>query len=136
MLGILGSLDAEGLQMYAISLWKLGRNDLALSAARDLAICVPTIEQSSAAASICFICSLLYSISGMGSTISSILKMPSELFLSAKVSFVLSAIDALDQSNQLMSVVSSSRSSLSSHDEIMEMHLLIALSKLVCISIK
>lgn len=126
-----GSLDAEGLQMYAISLWKLGRNDLALSAARDLAICVPTIEQSSAAASICFICSLLYSISGTGSTISSILKMPSELFLSAKVSFVLSAIDALDQSNQLMSVVSSSRCSLSSHDEIMEMHLLIALSKLI-----
>uniref|UniRef100_A0A7C9E7T7 UDP-N-acetylglucosamine--peptide N-acetylglucosaminyltransferase SPINDLY n=1 Tax=Opuntia streptacantha TaxID=393608 RepID=A0A7C9E7T7_OPUST len=126
-----GSLDAEGLQIYAISLWKLGKNDMALSAARDLAICVPTIEQSSAATSICLICSLLYCISGMGSTIDSILKMPSELFQSAKVSFVLSAIDALDQSNQLRSVVSSSRHSISSHEETMEMHLLIALSKLI-----
>ncbi|XP_057975626.1 tetratricopeptide repeat protein SKI3 isoform X3 [Malania oleifera] len=33
-----GLLDAQGLQIYAISLWKLGRNDAALSVVRDLAI--------------------------------------------------------------------------------------------------
>lgn len=130
-LTILGLLDVEGLQVYAISLWKIGKNDLALSAAKDLAACAPTMKLSSAVASICLICSLLYSISGAGSTINSILKLPRELFQSAKVCFVISAIDAVDRSCQLQAVVSSSRRSLSSLEEIMEMHLLIALSKLV-----
>ncbi|KMT19386.1 hypothetical protein BVRB_1g013820 [Beta vulgaris subsp. vulgaris] len=126
-----GLLDVEGLQVYAISLWKIGKNDLALSAAKDLAACAPTMKLSSAVASICLICSLLYSISGAGSTINSILKLPRELFQSAKVCFVISAIDAVDRSCQLQAVVSSSRRSLSSLEEIMEMHLLIALSKLI-----
>lgn len=118
--------------MYAISLWKLGKSDMALSAAKDLATCVPTMKLSSAVASICLICSLLYSISGAGPTINSILQMPKELLQSAKVSFIISAVDAVDQSSQLQAVVSSSRRSLSSKEEIMEMHLLIALSKVVC----
>ncbi|GAB4861612.1 hypothetical protein Ancab_036863 [Ancistrocladus abbreviatus] len=32
-----GLIDVEGLQIYAISLWQLGKNELALSTARDLA---------------------------------------------------------------------------------------------------
>lgn len=126
-----GLLDVEGLQVYAISLWKTGQNDLALSAVRDLATCIPTMKLSSAVASICLICSVLYSISGAGSTINSILKLPRELFQSAKVSFIISAVDAVDQSSQLQAVVSSGRCSLSSQEEITEMHLLIVLSKLI-----
>ncbi|XP_021867566.2 tetratricopeptide repeat protein SKI3 [Spinacia oleracea] len=126
-----GLLDVGGLQVYAISLWKLGKSDMALSAAKDLATCVPTMKLSSAVASICLICSLLYSISGAGPTINSILQMPKELLQSAKVSFIISAVDAVDQSSQLQAVVSSSRRSLSSKEEIMEMHLLIALSKVI-----
>lgn len=126
-----GLFDFEGLQVYAISLWKLGKNDMALSAAKDLAKCVSTMNLSSAVGSICIICSLLYSISGAGSTINSILQMPREMFHSAKVSFILSAVDAIDQSCQLQAVVSSSRRSLASQEDIVEMHLLIALSKVI-----
>ncbi|XP_074263980.1 tetratricopeptide repeat protein SKI3 [Silene latifolia] len=126
-----GLLNVEGLQVYAVALWNLGKNDLALSAARDLAKCVPTINMSSAAAAICLICALLYSISGAGSATNSILKMPRELLQSAKVSFVVSAVDVVDQTNQLQAAVSSSRGSLSSQEEIIEMHLLVALGKLI-----
>ncbi|XP_021717803.1 tetratricopeptide repeat protein SKI3-like isoform X1 [Chenopodium quinoa] len=126
-----GFLDVEGLQVYALSLWKLGKNDMSLSAAKDLATCVPTMKLSTAVASISLICCLLYSISGVGSTINNILQMPRELLQSAKVSFIISAVDAVDRSCQLQSLVSSSRRILSTQEEIMEMHLLIALSKLI-----
>ncbi|GAB4862120.1 hypothetical protein Ancab_037395 [Ancistrocladus abbreviatus] len=57
--------------------------------------------------------------------------MPKALFQSIEVSFIISADHALDQNNRLESIVSSSLSCLSSHEEIMEMHLLIGMSKLV-----
>ncbi|GAB4862129.1 hypothetical protein Ancab_037404 [Ancistrocladus abbreviatus] len=57
--------------------------------------------------------------------------MPKALFQSIEVSFIISADHALDQNNHLESVVSSSLSCLSSYEEIMEMHLLIGMSKLV-----
>ncbi|KAK9740332.1 hypothetical protein RND81_03G027300 [Saponaria officinalis] len=126
-----GLLNVEGLQVYAVSLWNLGKNDLALSAVRDLAMCIPTIKMSSAVAAICLICTLLYSISGAGSAINWILRMPREMLESAKTSFVVSAVDAVDGTNLLQAVVSSSRGSLSSLEETIEMHLLIALSKLI-----
>ncbi|RVX15851.1 Tetratricopeptide repeat protein SKI3 [Vitis vinifera] len=97
----LGLLDAQGLQIYAISLWQIGENDLALSVARDLAASVSAMEQASRATS------------------------------NSKISFVVSAIDALDESNKLESVVSSSRYFLASHEEIARMHCLVALGKLV-----
>ncbi|RVW51176.1 Tetratricopeptide repeat protein SKI3 [Vitis vinifera] len=126
-----GLLDAQGLQIYAISLWQIGENDLALSVARDLAASVSAMEQASRATSVSFICKFLYKISGQESAIISILKMPKELFQNSKISFVVSAIDALDESNKLESVVSSSRYFLASHEEIARMHCLVALGKLV-----
>lgn len=126
-----GLLDAQGLQIYAISLWQIGENDLALSVARDLAASVSAMEQASRATSVSFICKFLYKISGQESAIISILKMPKELFQNSKISFVVSAIDALDESNKLESVVSSSRCFLASHEEIARMHCLVALGKLV-----
>lgn len=126
-----GLLDVEGLQIYAFSLWQLGKTELALSVARNLAVSVSTMEQTSAAASVVFICRFLYHISGLDSAINSILKMPKQLFQSSKISFIVSAIHALDRSNRLESVVSSSRYYLKSHEEITGMHFLIALGKLV-----
>lgn len=126
-----GLLDREGLHIYALSLWKLGKNDQALSVVRILAASVKSLEPRLASTSISFICRLLYFISGREAVMTSILKMPKDLFKSSKVSFVVSAIHVLDQSNQLEGVVSSSRSSLLSHDEITGMHFLIVLSKLV-----
>ncbi|KAF3446960.1 hypothetical protein FNV43_RR12140 [Rhamnella rubrinervis] len=126
-----GLLDAECLQIYAISLWQLGKNDLALSVARNLAVSVPNMEQMSAAVSVSLICRLLYSISGLSTASNSILKMPKELFQSSKISFIVSAINALDRSNRLESVVSSSRCYVKSDEEISRMHNLIALGKLL-----
>lgn len=121
----------EGLQIYAFSLWQLGKQDLALSLVRNLAVSVSTMEQKSVAAPVSFICRMLYCISGLDSAISSILKMPKKLFQNSTVSFIVSAIHALDQSNRLESVISSSRSFVQSPAEVAGMHFLIALSKLV-----
>ncbi|XP_028765736.1 tetratricopeptide repeat protein SKI3 isoform X2 [Neltuma alba] len=127
-----GALDVEGLQVYILSLWQLGENDMALSVARSLAAGLSRMEKTCVATSICFICRLLYSLCGLDAVIAMIVKMPKELFLSAKASFVLSAIHALDGHNDhLGSVVSSSRSFLTSHEEIARMHFLVVLGKLV-----
>jgi hypothetical protein len=131
IINVLGMLDAEGLQIYAFSLWQLGKQDLALSLVRNLALSVSTMEQKSVAAPVSFICRMLYCISGLDSAISSILKMPKKLFQNSGVSFVVSAIYALDQSNRLESVVSSSRSFVQSPVEVAGMHFMIALSKVV-----
>ncbi|KAL2669737.1 hypothetical protein AAZV13_01G202200 [Glycine max] len=126
-----GALDDEGLQVYGFSLWQLGENDLALSVARSLAATLSSMQKTSVATSICFICRLVYYIRGLDAAITSIVKMPKELFQSSKVSFVMTAINALDRQNRLGFVVSSSRYFLKYHEEIAGMHLLIALSKLV-----
>lgn len=89
------------------------------------------MEENLAAASISFICRLLYNISGQESAITSILKMPKQLFHSSKISFVVSAIHVLDQKNQLEPIVSSSRSFVTSREEIITMHILVTLGKLV-----
>lgn len=126
-----GMLDVEGLQVYAFSLWKLDKRDLALSVLRNLAASVSAMEQTSVAAPVSFICRMLYFMSGLDSAISSILKMPKELFQNSGISFIVSAIHTLDTCNRLEPVVSSSRRFLTSHEEITEMHFLIALGKLV-----
>lgn len=112
-------------------MWQLGENDLALSIARNLAATLSSMQRTYVATSICFICRLVYYICGLDAVITNIVKMPKELFQSSKVSFVLSAINALDGQNRLGFVVSSSRYFLKYHEEIAEMHFLIALSKLV-----
>ncbi|KAF9626718.1 hypothetical protein IFM89_038892 [Coptis chinensis] len=124
-----GLLDSRGLQIYAVSLWQLGQNDLALSVARNLAANVSTMDWMTAAASTSLICKLLYRISGYESTMTSILKMPRELLKNSKISFIVSVLDALDYGNQLKPVVSISRDSLKSHEDISDMHSVIALSK-------
>lgn len=111
-------------------MWQLGENDLALSIARNLAATLSSMQRTSVATSICFISRLVYYICGLDAVITNIVKMPKELFQSSKVSFVISAINALDGQNRLGFVVSSSRYFLKYH-EIAEMHFLIALSKLV-----
>lgn len=126
-----GMLDMEGVQIYALSLWQLGKHESAISATKALAAGISTMDRTAAGASVSFICRMLYYISGLDSAISSILKMPKELFQSSKISFIVSAIHALDNSNRLESVVSSSRSSLVSHEEITGMHYLITLNKLI-----
>ncbi|KAK8580743.1 hypothetical protein V6N12_070998 [Hibiscus sabdariffa] len=126
-----GMLDAEGLQIYAFSLWQLGEHDSAISVTKTLADNISTMDRISAAVSVSFICRLLYYISGPDLAIGSILKMPKELFRSSKISFIVSAINAMDHNNRLESIISSTRYFLASEEEITGMHYLIALSKLI-----
>ncbi|KAI4336665.1 hypothetical protein L6164_015163 [Bauhinia variegata] len=126
-----GLLDAKDFQVYALSLWQCGQNDLALTVAKNLGASLSYMEKASAATSICFICRLLYIMCGLDAVITAILKMPKELFQDSKVCFVMSAIHALDEQNRLGFVVSSSRYILTSNEEITGMHFLIALGKLV-----
>ncbi|KAG9158165.1 hypothetical protein Leryth_000310 [Lithospermum erythrorhizon] len=126
-----GLLNANGLQIYALSLWQLGERDLSLSVARMLAASIPSMEKALVSSAVSFICRLTYYVSGMDSAVKSILKMPKHLFQSSKLSFVVSAIHTLDDSNQLEPVVSSSRSMLASSGDRTAMHILESLGKLV-----
>ncbi|XP_052201463.1 tetratricopeptide repeat protein SKI3 isoform X2 [Diospyros lotus] len=126
-----GLLDLEGLQIYALSLMQLGKNELVLSISKRLAASALSTKPPFRDASVSLICRLLYYISGLDSAVTGILEMPKEFFQSSKVSFVVSAIHAMDQSNQLDSVVSSSRNFLITNEEITRMHFLIALTKVI-----
>ncbi|XP_026404471.1 tetratricopeptide repeat protein SKI3-like [Papaver somniferum] len=126
-----GLLDIRGLQIHALSLWKLGKNELALSVVRILAASISKMDNDTASASICLVCKLMYHVSGLESASSSILKMPRELLKSSSMSFIVFVIHVLDHSNRLESVIPIGRESLTSDEEIAEMHSLIALSKVV-----
>ncbi|KAI4366241.1 hypothetical protein MLD38_022139 [Melastoma candidum] len=126
-----GVLDAECMQIYALSLWRLGRNQLSISVIRNLATSISSMDQISAAVIAGFICRLLYYLSGLDATINSIEKMPKELFESPTVSFIISAIHVLDEKDRLNHIVSASRHFLTTHELRMEMHLLISLGKVI-----
>ncbi|KAI3938059.1 hypothetical protein MKW98_018615 [Papaver atlanticum] len=131
-----GLLDIRGLQIHALSLWKLGKDELALSVVRILAASISKMDNDTASASICLVCKLMYHISGLESASSSILKMPRELLKSSSMSFIVFVIHVLDHSNRLESVIPIGRESLTSDEEIAEMHSLIALSKVVKTGLK
>ncbi|CAH9079839.1 unnamed protein product [Cuscuta europaea] len=126
-----GLLDAEGLQIYALCLWKLGNDNLALSVAGKLAENISSMNQSLATTSISFICRLRYQISGHDASVLFLLKLPKGLLRSPKVSFVASAIDALDNRNQLDSAISSTTNSTVSVEQYATMDCLAAMGELL-----
>ncbi|EPS62470.1 hypothetical protein M569_12320, partial [Genlisea aurea] len=126
-----GKLDTECLHISALCLWQLGENNRALTVIRSLASQMLSMEDKLVGASVSFICRMLYQISGLQSAIASIMKMPKDLFKSSKISFVISSIHVMDRNNHLQSVVSSSRASVTSRDEVISMHILITLGKLL-----
>uniref|UniRef100_A0A7N0T3Q5 Tetratricopeptide repeat protein SKI3 n=1 Tax=Kalanchoe fedtschenkoi TaxID=63787 RepID=A0A7N0T3Q5_KALFE len=126
-----GLLDVKGFQIYALSLYRLGQNNLALSLSRTLSSKVSSMTGASSPVFTNFIISLLHEASGLDSSISAILKMPEELFESSEVSFPISAIHALDRNKKLTSLVVKSRRFVESHEDVTEMHYLIALTKLL-----
>ncbi|XP_077215961.1 tetratricopeptide repeat (TPR)-like superfamily protein isoform X2 [Tasmannia lanceolata] len=124
-----GLLDSKGLQIYAVALWQLGKNDLALSVVRNIAANIATMNQGSAAASLGLVCKLLYCISGQESAATTILKMPKELMQRPKVSSLVFVVSSLDQSNRLQSFLPGDFHIQRSHDEITRLHSLIAIVK-------
>ncbi|KAL6013539.1 hypothetical protein ACLOJK_004037 [Asimina triloba] len=123
-----GLLDNMGRQIYAVTLWKLGRNDLALSIAKQLASNIKTMNSSSAAGPLGLICKLMYHIAGLESTNANILKMPKDLLHGTKISSIIAVLSALDQSSQLRSLI---LHLLTSHDVGVGFHSLLALAKLI-----
>lgn len=125
-----GFLDGKGLQMYAVALWKIGQYDLALSIARNLVQSISTMKQTCAAAAPGLICSLIYRISGMDSAVATIQKLPPELCRSTRMMFMLSALNALDPSNQLQLLLPSPQN-VKSRDVVTEIYSIIAIGKMV-----
>lgn len=125
-----GLLDSKGLQMYAVALWKTGQYDLALSMARNLAQSLSTMKQTCAAAALGLICSLIYRISGKDSAVATIRKFPPEFLQSKRMIFILSALNAIDPSNQLHLLLPSPQN-VTSRDLVAEIYSIIAVSKMI-----
>lgn len=126
-----GLLDIKGLQIYALALWQLGKNDAAVSVARDLVVNISTMDQVSGATTLGLIVKLLYCITGLESAVGIILKMPRQLLESSKIIFIVSVVGALYQSDQLQSFLPRALNVTTSHEEVTRLHSLIAVSKLV-----
>ncbi|KAG0490361.1 hypothetical protein HPP92_007224 [Vanilla planifolia] len=130
-LNAVGMLDCKGLQIYAVSLWKLGKNNQALHVARNLAKNISNIEKSSTSAAIALICQLIYHISGLDVAIPFIFKLPREYLHGSKMGLVISSLDALDPSHRLKLLVPSNHNSSKAYDFVTQLHTMISLSKMI-----
>ncbi|VFQ92416.1 unnamed protein product [Cuscuta campestris] len=126
-----GLLDAEGLQIYALCLWKLGKDNLALSVASKLAANISSTDKSMDSVSISFLCRLQYQILGQDASISFLVKQPKGLSQSPKFSLAASAVHALDPKNRLDCVIASARYSVASVEESSALDFLAVLGELL-----
>ncbi|KAL6906440.1 hypothetical protein ACP4OV_004041 [Aristida adscensionis] len=126
-----GLLSMDGLQIYALALWKSGRSDEALSVSRNLAENLSDMKPESAAAALGFICTLTYDISGKDSAAAVIHKLPGQLNYSTQLKFILSALDALQPNNRFQLPQLSMPPRLTSYDVMSEVHSNIALGKAI-----
>jgi len=126
-----GLLDGNALQIYVVALWKLGKRDLALTAARNLAKILSTLKQRCAVAASRLICSLIYCVSGQNPAATFILKLPRDLLQSTKMSLIISTINALNPTSQLEMLLQSNLQNFASHDVITELHSIMSMSKMV-----
>lgn len=131
----LGLLSMDGLQIYALALWKTGRNDEALSVSRDLAENLSGMKSETATAALGFICTLTHAISGKDSAAAVIHKLPGQLNYSSQLKFIISALDALHPNKRFQLPQLSMPPRLTSYKVMSEVHSNIALGKAVCILI-
>ncbi|XP_073008448.1 tetratricopeptide repeat protein SKI3 isoform X1 [Typha latifolia] len=126
-----GLLESKGLQLYAVALWKIGQYDAALIIARNLAENVTTMDHKCATAALELISTLMYSISGNNSAVATIQKFPSQFLLSARMRFIICALNALEPSKELQLLLRRMPQRDTSYDVATEMHSIIALSKMM-----
>lgn len=126
-----GLLDSKGFQIYAVALWQLGKNDLALTVARNLAEKVSTMNQTCATAALGLICTLIYRITGEDRAAAMILKLPKKFLQSVRMSFIVTTIAALDPRGELQLLLLNNFHSVTSHDVVAEMHSIIAIRKMI-----
>ncbi|KAL5225280.1 hypothetical protein ABZP36_011919 [Zizania latifolia] len=126
-----GLLSADGLQIYALALWKLGQHDEALLVSRNLAKNLPSMKQESATAALGFICTLTYCISGKDSAAAIIHKLPGQLSYSTQLKFIICALDALRPNKRFQLPQLSMPPRLTSYEVMSEVHSNIALGKAI-----
>eukprot|EP01018_Ginkgo_biloba_P009368 Gb_35868 [translate_table: standard] len=115
-----GMLDNGGLEIYAVALWKLGNNDLALSVAHEAA------KKRTNATTLGLLCKLMYHILGQGPAMDEVLNTPKEFLQDLKFSFVAFAIAVLDCNGQLLSFLLHSSHLLFLHERAPVLHSLLA----------
>lgn len=130
-LKFLGLLNVDGLQVYALALWKLGRHDEALSISQNLAENLSNMKQESATGALGFICTLAYNIAGKDSAASVIHTLPGQPSYNRELKFIISALDALQPSKRFQLPHLSMPPRLTSYDVMSEVHSNIALGKAV-----
>uniref|UniRef100_A0A0E0IW20 Protein kinase domain-containing protein n=1 Tax=Oryza nivara TaxID=4536 RepID=A0A0E0IW20_ORYNI len=118
-------------KIYALSLWKLGRHDEALSVSRNLAENLSSMKQESATAALGFICTLTYNISGKDSAAAVIHKLPGQLNYSTQLKFIISALDALQPNKRFQLPQLSMPPRLTSYEVMSEVHSNIALGNAI-----
>ncbi|KAF8728036.1 hypothetical protein HU200_018610 [Digitaria exilis] len=126
-----GLLSMDGLQIYALALWKTGRNEEALSVSRDLAGNLSGMKPETATAALGFICTLTYAISGKDSAAAVIHKLPGQLNYSSQLKFIISALDALHPNKRFQLPQLSMPPRLTSYEVMSEVHSNIALGKAI-----
>ncbi|PUZ40261.1 hypothetical protein GQ55_9G410100 [Panicum hallii var. hallii] len=126
-----GLLSIDGLQIYALALWKTGRSEEALSVSRNLAENLSGMKPESAGVALGFICTLTYAISGKDSAAAVIHKLPGQLNYSSQLKFIISALDALHPNKRLQLPQLSMPPRLTSYEVMSEVHSNIALGKAI-----
>jgi superkiller protein 3 len=129
----LGLLSIDGLQIYALALWKIGQREKALSVSRNLAEILSTMAPESASAVLGFICTLTYEISGKDSAAAVIHKLPVQCSYSTQLKFIISALDAMQPNKRFLLPQLSMPPKLTSNEVMSEVHSNIALGKAVSI---
>ncbi|XP_062200574.1 tetratricopeptide repeat protein SKI3 isoform X2 [Phragmites australis] len=126
-----GLLNADGLQIYAFALWRIGRSEEALSVSRKLAENLSGMKPESATAALGFICTLTYQISGKDSAAAVIHKLPGQLSYGTQLKFIISALDALQPNKRFQLPQLSMPPRLTSYEVMSEVHSNIALGKAI-----
>ncbi|CAL4923688.1 unnamed protein product [Urochloa decumbens] len=126
-----GLLSMDGLQIYALALWKTGRSEEALSVSRNLTENLSGMKPESATKALEFICTLTYAISGKDSAAAVIHKLPVQLNYSSQLKFIISALDALHPSKRFQFPQLSVPPRLTSYEVMSEVHSNIALGKAI-----
>jgi superkiller protein 3 len=122
----------DGLQIYALALWKIGRSEEALSVSRNLAENLSGMKQESATQALGFVCTLTYAICGKDAAAAVIHKLPGQLNYSSQLKFIISALDALHPNKRFQLPQLSMPPRLTSYEVMSEVHSNIALGKVVC----
>ncbi|XP_035819938.1 tetratricopeptide repeat protein SKI3 isoform X3 [Zea mays] len=126
-----GLLSVDGLQIYALALWKIGQSKEALSVSGSLAENLSGIKVESATAAWGFICTLTYGISGKDSAAAMIQKLPDQLNYNSQLKFIISALDALHPTKRLQLPQLNMPPKRTAYEVMSEVHSNIALGKAI-----